>query len=134
MGHVSRRKERSLTRIAARILLVLGIAAGVGAILDFAYSAYRTSLCYETNAGEYSDSIAPRVPVDSNECRLTISRGDVRQRRDAVIAILAIVVGIGAAVRLSSASHRTRRLVLVAEVVAVAVGAIYFALLATMVR
>ena len=39
MGHVSRRKHRSLRKIAARILLVLGITAGVGAILDFAYNA-----------------------------------------------------------------------------------------------
>ena len=56
----------------------------------------------------YSD--APAKALDSGDCREILASSEEHQRTDAVIAVLAVVLMIGAAVRLSKASHRTKRL------------------------
>jgi len=135
MGPVSRRKKRSLARTAAGIVLVLGTLIFAGAVVHFSYTAYESSQCYTEIADDSLSQKSRRLQVvDSDDCRRILASSEQHQRIDAALAILAIVVGIGAAVRLSNASHRTRRLVLMAEVVAVTVGTIYFILLETVLR
>jgi hypothetical protein len=133
MGHVNHRKKRALTRAAARVALVLGIAGFLRTMLDFAVKAYSSSNCFTPSA--YYDSGVPmrRDAVDSDQCRLLILERDERQRIDATIAILAVIAVIGAAVRLSTASRRARRAALMVEI-AVAVAIFYFVLLSTAFR
>jgi hypothetical protein len=131
MGRLSHRRQRALTRTAARIALVLGALTFAGAVVHFSYTAYESSQCY-TAAGDYSTSQGPQrmQVVDSAECRLILAKSEEHQRIDAAIAILVIVVWIGAAVRLSNTRRRTRRAILIVEVAVVAVGLVYTVLLA----
>ena len=135
MRHVRHRKRRSLTTIAARIVLVLGTLIFAGAVVHFSYTAFESSQCYTEKAPDnLSQAQRSMQVVDSDDCRRILASSEQHQRIDSALAILAIVVGIGAAVRLSNASHRTRRLVLAAEIVVVTVGTIYFILLANSLR
>ena len=129
MGHVSHRTKRTPARTAARVALVLGIVAFTGALLDFAFHAYESSDCFTPGAQYDSGVPMPRDAVASDECRELILRRDEHQRTDATIAMLAIVVVMGGAVRLSNASRRTQRILLTAEIVVVAVGIVYIGLL-----
>lgn len=133
MGHVSHHKEHLLTRPAARIVVVLTAVIFAGAALHFAYTAYESSQCY-TGTDYFSTEPQSRQAVDSDECRLILSHSEEHQRIDASVAMLAILVAIGAAVRLSNASRRTRRVVLVVEIAVVVVGAFYTILLASLLR
>ncbi len=135
MGHVSHHKKRSLTKAAAQIVLVLGALAFASSALHFAYTAYESSDCYNaTKTDPFSGEPVRRSPVDSDECRLVLATSEQHQRFDAAIAVLAIVVGTGAAVRLSNSRRRTKRVVLVVELAVVAVGTIYILLLASVLR
>jgi hypothetical protein len=135
MGPVSHRKKRSLTRIAAWIVLAVGIVAFAGAATQFVYLAYESGDCYEADTTDhFTGEPIRRAPIHTDECRLVISRSEDHQRIDAAIAILAIVVMSGAAVRLSKASRRTKRVVLMVEVAVVAVGIVYTILLASVLR
>ena len=135
MGHVSHRSHRALTRAMARIALVLAALTFAGAVIHFSYIAYESSQCYtEVSDDPLSHESRDREPVDSDECRLILASSEERQRIDAAIAVLAIVVGSGAAVRLSSASRHTQRVILLAEVIVVAVGVVYTVLLASALR
>jgi len=132
MGHGSRHRKTSAARRAAQIAFVLGVLVFAGAILDFAYFAYEGSECY---SGTFSFSPrSERTQVNTAECRQLIAQAESHQPVDAAIAILAIVIVIGAAVRLSKASRSTRRFVLVAEIIVVTIGAIYTILLASALR
>ena len=115
-------------------MLVLAAVTFGGAIFHFSYTAYESSQCYTADAGSYSTEPQPRRPVDSGDCREILASAEQHQRTDAVIAVLAVMLIVGAAVRLSKASRRTKRVVLVAEVVVVAIGVIYTILLATALR
>jgi hypothetical protein len=135
MGHVSHHKRRSASRTAARIMLILAAVTFSAAIGHFSYTAYESSQCYTANTSDpFSTEPLPQTPIDSDSCRAIIAGGDEHQRTDAAIAILAAVLLIGAGVRLSKASHRTRRLVLVAEIIVVTIGALYTILLASALR
>ena len=134
MGHVSHRGKRALAKTAARIVLVLGILAIAGAVTHFAYLAYESRDCFTATTDADTGLPQRRVPVDSGDCRQILSRGEDHQRIDAAIALLAIVIVIGAAVRLSNASRRTRRVVLMLEIAVVAVGIVYTILLAFVLR
>lgn len=116
-------------------MLVLGALSFAGAVIHFSYTAYQSSQCYTESAVDTLSQEPRRLQtIDSDDCRLILASSEAHQRIDAAIAILAIVVGIGAAVRSSNASRRTRRVVLAAEVVTVAVGTIYFILLVNTLR
>ena len=134
MGHGTHRKRRSLTRTMARIVLVLAAVTLGIAILHFSYTAYESGQCYTGSAGLFSTEPPPREPIDSDDCRQILASSDEHQRTDAAIAVLAVVLMTGAAVRLSKASRRTRRLVLVAEIAVVTLGVVYTVLLATALR
>lgn len=134
MGHGSRHRKNSVPRRAARIALILGTLAFVGAAIHFSYSAYESGQCYTSSTDAETGLPQREMPIKSDDCRLILSRSENHQRIDAAIAMLAILVVIGAAVRLSNASRRTRRLLLIAEVALVAVGTIYTILLATALR
>lgn len=130
MGHVSHSKKHLLTRPAARIVLVLAALLFTGAALHFAFTAYETSEC-TTGIDYFSTEQQSQGTVDSDHCRFILSVSEEHQRTAAAIAVLAIIVGIGAAVRLSNASRHTRRIVLAIEVVVVALGVFYTILLAS---
>jgi len=134
MGHMSRQKRRSPARTAARIGLVLAAVTFGGAIFHFSYTAYESGQCYTANSDSLSTEMRPRKAIDSDDCRRILASSEEHQRTDAAIAVLAVMLMIGAAVRLSKASRRTRKLVLVAEIVAVAIGIVYTILLATALR
>ncbi len=134
MGHVSQRAKHSRTRAAARTVLVLGIVAFAGAVLNFALNAYVSTDCFTPSAQYDSGAPGRRDAIDSDECRQIILRRDEHQRVDAAIAILAIMVVIGGAVRVSKASRRTRKVILVAEVAVVVVGVVYIVLLTSAFR
>ena len=134
MGHASHHKRPSLTRTAARIVLVLAAVTFGGAVVHFSYTAYESGQCYTADADPISTQTHPRRPLDSGDCRWIIASSEEHQRTDAAIAILAVVLMIGAAVRLSKASRRTRRFVLVAEITVVTIGVFYTILLASALR
>ena len=135
MGDARHHKRRSPARTAARVVLVLAALTFGGAICHFSYIAYESSQCYTADASDpFSTETQPRRPIDSGNCRAILASTEEHQRTDAAIAILAVVLMIGAAVRLSKASRRTRRLVLVAEIAVVTVGIVYTVLLATALR
>jgi hypothetical protein len=134
MGQVSHRTRRSATKTAARIALALGTLAFVGVALHFGYAAHESAGCYQASTDIFTGEPQREVPIESEECRLILSHNEEHQRVDAAIAMLAIVIVSGAAVRLSSASRRTRRIVLMVEVVVVALGIVYTILLASVLR
>lgn len=134
MDHASRHRHRSRSKSAARIVLVLGMLVFVGVAVHFAYAAHESAECYRASADAFTGEPEREVPVDSAECRLILSHNEQHQRVDAIIAMLAIVILAGAGVRLSKASRRTRRIVLMVEVVVVALGIVYTILLASVVR
>ena len=134
MGRVSHRGKRALTKTAARIALVLGIVVFAGTVSHFTYLAYESRDCFSVTTDADTGLPQRRVPVDSDDCRLILSRNEEHQRTDAATAMLAIVIVIGAAVRLSNASRRTRRVVLMVEIAVVAVGIVYTILLAFVLR
>lgn len=115
-------------------MLVLAAVTFGGAILHFSYTAYESGQCYTADGDSFSPETQPRIPIDSDDCRAILARTEQYQRTDATIAVLAVILIIGASVRLSKASHRTKRVVLVAEVAVVAVGAVYTILLASVLR
>ena len=123
MGHVSRHRNNSVPRKAARIALVLGALTFAGSVLHFSYTAYESSQCYTESADTGLSQEHGRLkPVDSDDCRLVLASSEQHQRIDAALAMLAIIVGIGAAVRLSSASRHTRRRLLLGGVAVVALA------------
>ncbi len=136
MGNGSHHRRRSATKTAVQIVLVLAVVTFGGAVVHFSYTAYESGQCYTANADSlsYSGEPLPRRPIDSRDCRQILASSEEHQRIDACIAILAIVLAGGAAVRLSKASHHTKRIVLVAEVAVVTVGVAYTILLATVLR
>jgi hypothetical protein len=135
VGHLSHRRQRALTKTAARIALILGIVAFAAAVIHFSYNAYESTPCYTGDAGGgLSQESRGMRPVDSGDCRLILASSEEHQRIDAAIAVLAIIVVIGGSVRLSNASRRTRRVVLIAEVIVVAVGIVYAVLLTSAFR
>lgn len=134
MGHGSRHRKNSGPRKAARIALFFGILTFTGAVIDFAYFAYKSGQCYTASTDVETGEPQRQKPVDSDDCRLIISHSEDHQRMAATIAILAVVIATGAAVRLSNASRRTRRMLLVVEVAVVAVGVVYTILLASVLR
>jgi hypothetical protein len=134
MGHGSHHKKSSVPRRAARIALILGILAFVGATLHFIFTAYESSECYTSSTDPETGQPQRQKPVDSGECRMIISETESHQRVDATIALVAIVFVVGGAVRLSNANRRTRRLMLIAEVAVVVIGVIYTILLASILR
>jgi hypothetical protein len=134
MAHGSHHKRRSASKAAARVVLVLAAVIFGGAIFHFSYTAYESGQCFTTDADSISTETRPRRPIDSGDCRSIIASSENHQRSDAAIALLAVVLMIGAGVRLSKASRRTRRLVLVAEIAVVTLGVVYTVLLATALR
>jgi len=133
-GHESHRGKRALTKTAARIALVMGILAFAGVVAHFTYLAYESRDCFTETTDADTGLPQRRVPVASEDCRQILSRGEGHQRTDAAIALLAIVIVIGAAVGLANASRRTRRVVLTLEIAVVAVGIVYTILLAFVLR
>jgi predicted nucleic acid-binding Zn ribbon protein len=134
MGDVRHHRPHLLTRPAARVVVVLAAVIFTGAAVHFAVTAYEARDCFTTASDVSSGEPQRRQPVESDDCRQVLSRSEDRQRTDATIAILAVAVGIGAAVRLSKASRRTRRVILVVEIVVLGVGAVYIILLSAMLR
>ena len=130
MAHGSHHRKRSLARITAWILLALGILALVVASLHFAYAAYESSNCLKPTATDpVSGETVRRTPIDTDECRLIISRTEDRQRIDAAIAIFSIALVLAAAVRLSRAHRNTKRILLAAEATVVVVLAVTYGML-----
>ena len=117
MGRVSRRKHRSLRKIAARIVQVLAILLCVAAAADFVYNASLATDCFTDNIDQFAQGEKTRVGVDSEDCRVKIMRRDNHLRVDALAALLSVGLAIGATVVLSSAHRRTRRLILTTEAV-----------------
>ena len=115
------------------MLIVAAVTFGA-AIFHFSYTAYESSQCSTDAGSPFTTETLPRRPIDSGDCRAILAGGDEHQRTDAAIAVLAVVLMIGAGVRLSKASRRTRRLALAAEIVVVTVGVFYTILLATALR
>jgi hypothetical protein len=125
---------RSVSKTVARIVLVLRILAFAGAVTQFIFLAYEYGDCFAPS--QDPDTGRPRhgAPVDSDDCRLIRSQSESHQRADAAIAMLAVMVVIGAAVWLSKARRQTRRRVLILEVAVVTVGVVYIVLLAAVLR
>ena len=135
MAHVRHHREHLLTRPAARVVVVLAALIFAGAAVHFAVTAYQSRQCFAPADVAGSSQEQQRYqPVDSDDCRLILSRSEDRQRTDATIAVLAIAVGIGGTVRLSKASRRTRRVVLVVEIIVLVLGAVYMVLLISLFR
>ncbi len=134
MGHASHHREHLLTRPAARVVVVLAALIFAGAVVHFAVTAYESRNCFTPSTDAVTGEPQRQQPIDSDDCRLVLSRSEDRQRTDATIAVLAIAVVIGAAVRLSKASRRTRRVVLVVEIIVLVLGAVYMILLASLLR
>ena len=128
MGHVSRHRNNGVPRKAARIALVAGLAFFVAAVCNFVYNAHERSLCFDENYDALSGESMPATHFKSDDCGPEVLRRDRMMGRDAVVAALAIVVVLGGAVRLSSASRHMRRRFLLGGV-AVVVLAVYVVVL-----
>lgn len=90
----SRHRSRRRKKIAARILLALGLLMGVLAISDFAYNAYRRTDCL--TGAEFDESgIRIPAPTPSDECITELADRDDRLRLDATIAAVAAAFLIG---------------------------------------
>ena len=134
MGHGSRHKRRSLCRELRRELCwCLAVVTFGGAIFHFSYTAYESSQCYTADSTESfsTESHAAKAQSIRTTAARSLPAAKTISGLDAAIAVLAIVLIVGAAVRLSKASRRTRRLVLVAEVAVVTIGVVYTILLAS---
>lgn len=135
MRHPNHSEEHWLTRTGARVLLVAAAVMFAGAVVHFAFTAFESRQCYtESPDTSLSQDQRRLATVNSNDCRRILASSEQHQRTDAAIAILAIIVAIGAAIRLSKATRQTKRVVLAIEIAVVAVGVFYTILLATILR
>ena len=110
---------------AARTLLAVGILLCGAAVADFAYQAHQTSGCFVAASGPSQQGSPPRAAVGSEECRIAIPRRNAHLFADCVSMLLGVAVLIGAAVDLSHAHRRTKRLVLAAEFAVVLLTVFY---------
>ena len=94
----TRHRGRRRKKIAARLLLILGLVCGVLAISDFAYNAYQKTACYTPAETDESGEVTQGQPR-SEACRGEFISIDELQRLDAFAlmfagALLAVSVGI----------------------------------------
>lgn len=108
--HLSRAERK-----AVRVVQILAILLCMVAIADFAYMAYQTSDCFTDNADPITAEAAPRVAVDSGDCRAEITRRDSHMRFDGLGVLLTVALLLGSGVALSHLRHGTKKLVLGAE-------------------
>lgn len=86
-----RRSHGRAKKIAARVLLVLGLVIGILAVADFAYNAHSKADCYTRGAVDDWGIAAPGV-AKSDDCRAEIVSLDEFQRLDAAAVVISVAL------------------------------------------
>ena len=92
--HRSHHRSRQRKRLAAKIVLILGLVIGGLAVCDFAYNAYMRTDCM---TGTWTDAwgFTSSAEEKSVPCSAEVAEREDRLRLDATGALLAVALGMG---------------------------------------